>query len=281
RLQVRCDDLIVRASDNVVLKRGGHVFRASRLYYSLQSGQGYAIAELDDKLQPVVLSGERLRVEASPTPIPSSYMIFPELQVKLVIVARAITYFPGDRLQFRRPKFYQDQGQLLSLPYYELSLNSTELFSDQFISLGTSGFGLELPFYFNLSPRSTGIVYLRHQQQLGRSYYATDPGWSLDLVQGYSAQGSRRFEGAFGFTGLTRSDWGFRWTHSQEFNTATQASFYLDFPHHEGYFSSTNFSQQARAFRWGANIASGQTFTGPSASSFRSDVYVETQPKPF
>src|SRR5581483_725970 len=91
RLQVRCDDLIVRASDNVVLKRGGHVFRASRLYYSLQSGQGYAIAELDDKLQPVVLSGERLRVEASPTPIPSSYMIFPELQVKLVIVARAIT----------------------------------------------------------------------------------------------------------------------------------------------------------------------------------------------
>lgn len=280
RLQVRCDDLIVRASDNVVLKRGGHVFRASRLYYSMQSGQGYAIAELEDKLQPVVLSGDRLRVEASPTPIPSSYMVFPELQIKLVIVARAITYFPGDRLQFRRPKFYQDQGQILTLPYYELSLNSTELFSDQFISLGTSGFGLELPFYFNLSPRSTGIVYLRHQQQLGRSYYATDPGWSLDLVQGYSAQGSRRYEGAFGFTGLTRGDWGFRWTHSQEFNTATQASFYLDFPHHEGYFGSTNFSQQARAFRWGANISSGQTFTGPSAKSFRSDVYLETQPKP-
>src|SRR5262249_19048068 len=85
---------------------------------------------------------------------------------------------------------------------------------------------------------------------------------------------------AFGFTGLTRGDWGFRWTHSQEFNTATQASFYLDFPHHEGYFSSTNFSQQARAFRWGANLASGQTFTGPFASNLRTDAYVETQPKP-
>ena len=35
----------------------------------------------------------------------------PELQIKLNIVARSITYFPGDRLQFRKPRFFQDQAQ--------------------------------------------------------------------------------------------------------------------------------------------------------------------------
>ncbi len=281
RLQLRCDDNIIRAHDNITLKRGRHVVHASRLYYSLQSAQGYAIAEVDKKLIPVIISGESLKVEPSPTPIPSSYMMFPQLQVKLVIVARGITYFPGDRLQFRRPRFFQDQQQIMALPYYELALNSAELFSDQFLSLGTSGFGLELPFYYNLTPRSTGIVYLRHQQRLGRGYYATDPGWSLDVIQGYSANGSHRYEGAFGFTGLTRGDWGFRWTHSQEFNSTTQGAFYLDFPHHDSVFTSTNLSQQGRVLRWGTNLTAGQTFTGPSDTSIRNDFYVETQPHPF
>lgn len=278
-MQIRCDDSIVRAHDNITLKRGGHTIHANRLYYSLQSGQGYALADLNGKLQTVTINGEALHLAPSPTPIPSSYIIFPELQVKLVIVARSITYFPNDRLQFRRPRFFQDQVQIMSLPYYELPLNTDELFSDQFLSVGTNGFGLELPFYYNLTPRSTGILYLRHQQQLGRGYYATEPGWALDLIQAYSNNGSdRRFEGAFGLTGLTRSDWGFRWQHNQEFNASTQGSFYLDFPHHDSLISSGTFSQQFHTFRWGANVAAGQTFTGISDTNYRGDLYAETQP---
>ncbi len=280
RLQARCDDMIVRASDNITVKRGRNVFHASRLYYSLQSGVGYAIADLDKHLEPVVVSGESLKVERSKTPIPSSYMTFPQLQVKLIIVARSITYFPGDKLQFRRPRFFQDQQQILALPYYELGLNSQELFSDQFISLGTSGFGLELPFYYNLSPHSTGIVYLRHQEPLGRGYYATDPGWSIDMLQSYSSQGDRRYEGSFGFTGLTRGDWGFRWTHNQEFNSATQGTFDLEFPNHDSIFGAANFSQQNRLLRWGGDVSAGQGFTSLVNSSTRSDVYVESQPHP-
>jgi hypothetical protein len=281
RLQLRCDDMIVRASDNIVLQKGRNIFHASRLYYSLQSGQGYAIAELDKHLQPVIVSGADLKVEHSPTPIPSSYMLFPELQIKLVIVARSITYFPGDRLQFRRPRFYQDQKQILSLPYYELSLNSQELFSDQFISLGTSGFGLEVPLYYNLTPRSTGIVYVRHQEQLGRGYYATYPGWSVDVMQSYSEMGDHRYEGEYGLTGLLEGNWGFRWNHSQEFNSATQGSFDLEFPNHDSIFTATNISQQTRRIRWGADVSAGQLFTGGSDQSLLSNVYVESQPHPF
>ena len=281
RLQLRCDDLVVRALGNVVLKRGAYTQKATKLYYSLQTGDGYAMTEIDGKLQPVTVQGENVRIEPSKTVIPGSYVVMPELQVKLVIAARGITYFPGEKLQFIRPRFFQDQAQVLSLPYYELALFSQELFSDQFFSVGTSGFGLTLPVYYNLSPRSSGIVYLRHQQQLGRGYYSTESGWAIDVIQGYNNQGEKRSEGAYGFTGLTRSDWGFRWNHNQEFNSATQGSFYLELPHHDSVYSSANFTQQRKNFRIGVNFSGGQTFTSSHTATTRSDVYLETQPRKF
>jgi lipopolysaccharide assembly outer membrane protein LptD (OstA) len=279
RIQVKCDDQTLRAHGNIVLKRGKDVLKATVLYYSLATSQGYAIA-VDEKgnLSTVTVNGEHLRLEPTKTQIPYSYVNIPDFQIKLIIVAKGITYFPGDRLQFRSPKFYQDQVKIMTLPFYELPLGSDELFSDQFISVGTNGFGLDLPFYFDLSPRSSGIVYLKHQQPLGRGYYSQQPGWSIDVLRGYNAQGPHRYDGAYGFTGLTRSDWGFRWTHSQEFNSATQGAFYLEFPHHDSVFSTANLSQQFRTFRWGANLAGGQTFQN-GATNTQSNLYAESQPR--
>lgn len=279
RLQYRCQDGIVKARDNVVLKRGTAVLKASRLYYNIQTAEGFAIAELDGRPQPVSVHGESLRLEPRKDPLPTSYFHQDELSVKLVIVARNITYFPNDKLQFRRPRFFQDQTQILSLPYYQLGLYETELFSDQFISFGTSGFGLELPFYYDLTPRSSGIVYLRHQQQLGRGYYSTQRGWAIDVIQGYTSTGSQRYEGAYGFIGLTRSDWGFRWTHNQEFNDRTQGGVYFELPRPDSLFSTVNFSQQARYIRWGLNFSGGQTFNSERATSTRGDVFIESQPR--
>ena len=186
RLQFRCDDGILRAQGNVEIKRAGQKLSLNRLYYSLVSGEGWATTrEADSSSKSIKIHGEMLRVEQMSTPPPFSYMQFPNLQVKLVIVAVSITYFPNEKLQFRRPKFYQDQAQIMSLPYYELALHSDQLFSDQFISVGTSGLGLSLPLYYNLTPTRFGEVLLQHQQQIGRGYYATDPGWGIDVVQGY------------------------------------------------------------------------------------------------
>ncbi|MCW3095776.1 MAG: Organic solvent tolerance protein OstA [Chthonomonadaceae bacterium] len=278
RIQLKCDDQTLRAKGNVVLKRGKDVLHATVLYYSLATSQGYAIAQDENgNLSTVTVNGEHLRLEPTKTQIPYSYINMPDFQVKLIIVAKGITYFPGDRLQFRNPKFYQDQVKIMTLPFYELPLGSSELFSDQFISVGTSGFGLDLPIYFELSPHSTGIVYLKHQQPLGRGYTSTEPGWAIDVLKGYNSQGSQHVDGAYGFTGLTRSDWGFRWTHSQEFNSATQGSFYLEFPHHDSMFTTANLNQSFKAFRWGANLSGGQTFFN-GATNTQSNFFVESQP---
>ncbi|HLJ56334.1 MAG TPA: invasin domain 3-containing protein [Chthonomonadaceae bacterium] len=281
RMQMTCSDLILRARDNITIKRAGKTYKATRLYYSLQSGDGYAIGELNGRLQPLQIAGEVPHVEPSKTPIPTSYMGMPDLQVKLNIVAKSINYIPGDRLQFRRARFFQDQQQILVLPYYETGLNATELFTDQFISVGTNGFGLNLPFYYNLSPRGDGIIYLRHQQPLGRGYYSTQPGWAIDVIQGYSSLGDHRFEGSYGFTDLTRSDWSFRFNHNQEFNSRTQGSFDLEFPQHDSIFSAANFSHQLNAFRVGADFSGGQTFVGDHTTTSNANLFVESVPHPF
>lgn len=284
-IQLRCDDMVVRATNNVALKRGRQTLKVSRLYYSLQLAQGYAIAEFKGpkderpRLQAVAVSGMDLRLEPLRTPIPNTYLAMQSVENRLLVVSKGVTYFPGDRLQFRQPKFYQDQVPILSFPYYEMSLNSQELFSDQFISLGTSGFGLELPFYLNMSPSDKTVLYLRHQQQIGRSYFAQGTGWGVDLLKSYNALGERRSEGVYGFTSLLRGDWGFRWMHSQEVNPKTQSTLYVDLPQHQGVLANLNLNQQGKTLRWGGTLSAGQAFISTRDRSYRGDFYVETQPR--
>ncbi len=278
QIQLRCADMVVRALNNVEIKRGRQTLKVSRLYYSLPLAKGYAIAEYNKRLQAVAVSGMDLAIEPLKTPIPNTYLSMQKYDNRLLVVAKGITYFPGDKLQFRQPKFYQDQVPILSFPYYELSLNSQELFSDQFISIGTSGFGLELPFYLSMSPTDKTTLTLRHQQQVGRSYFSQESGWGIDLTKNYSILGDHRTEGAYGFTGLTRGDWGFRWLHSQEVNEKTQSSFYADFPQHQGVLTNLNLSQQQKVVRWGASVNAGQAFTSTGDRSYRGNFYVETQP---
>ena len=279
RLRLECNDLAnIRASGNVVFKRGKDVIKGIKLNFSLASEEGQAIAEMGGRFQSVKIAGSHLHTTPDPIPTPSTRYNFPELQVKLVIVARSITYFPGDRLQFQHANFMQDQAKILTLPYYELGLNSQELFSDQFFSIGSKGLGLDLPFYLGLSPHSSSIVDLHHGQQLGRSSFSTDPGWAIDLVRGYSMEGSQRYEGAYGFTGLLRGDWNFNWTHNQQLNSLTQASMYLDFPHHNSVYANTSLSQQNKVMRYGLNVSEGQSFESTGQNTFNNSAYVESQP---
>jgi hypothetical protein len=279
RLQLKCDENnIVRATTNVTLKRGKDVIHAARLYFSLTQGEGYAIADNNGKLEPVHITSDARLKTAPPTGhIPDSYFQLPDLQTKLVVVARSITYLPGEKIQFRRPRFYQDGAQILSLPYYEMSLTSDELFSDHFISVGTNGLGLEVPFYYSLSPHNAGIVTIRHQEQLGRSYFSQENGWGVDIMQSYNTDGSNRAEGAYGFANLLHNDWDFRWSHNQEFSHSTQGNFYIDFPQHDSVFASTDLTRNFKQFKVGLDASGGDSFLDGS-TNMHTSLYAETQP---
>ncbi len=279
RLYLYCDGLIVRAHGNVTVKRAKNTVTGSRLLYRLGEGSGFGIVDFEGKPQISEITGQNLRVAVLTTTIPNSYLLLPTLQSKLVVAARGITYFPGDRLIFNKPKVIQDGQQIYSAAYHQMRLDAPELFEDQFVSVGTNGFGLDLPIYYNMTANGSGTVYLRNQQQLGRSYFSQNQGFSVDVIQSYNQQRGRQFEGAYGFTGLTRGDWSFRWLHNQDFGRNSQGGIYLDFPQHTGVYSTANFNQQARRVRWGFNLSGGQTWAGLIESSRRGDFYLESQPR--
>jgi hypothetical protein len=131
-----------------------------------------------------------------------------------------------------------------------------------------------------LTPGSTGIFSVRHGEQAGRSSFSRRGGWSLDMLQGYNSIGSaRRYTGQLGLTGMNRDDWGFRWNHSQEFDSDTRATFYADFPQHRSMNLSTNLTKQMGPFYAGMNLSGNRNLTGISTSGLNGDIYLDTVPK--
>jgi hypothetical protein len=99
------------------------------------------------------------------------------------------------------------------------------------------------------------------------------------MIQQYNSTGTaRRYTGELGLTGLSRSDWGFRWNHSQEFNTETRASFNLDLPQHRAAFLSTNLNRDFAGLHLGLNLSGNRSFSGYHSAGAEADTYLETTP---
>jgi hypothetical protein len=280
-LQLDCMANTVRAFGEVVLRRGAARRQCGRLYYELHTGKGLAIAEINHRMGPVSIQGNDLQMEPVATAIAPKFLEMVDLSTaKLVIAARHILVFPGEKLQFKRPEFFQDGVKLLSMPFYALGLYAHQLFTDQFLGVGTQGLSLDMPLYYDLTPSSTGIFRIRHGERAGRSVYATRPGWALDLTHAYNSLGGpRRYTGEIGLSGINRSDWGFRWNHSQEFSENTRGSLFLDFPQHRGIFGSTYLNHRMGTVQMGLNLAANRTFSGYSSNGTEGNLYLETVPR--
>ncbi len=282
RIQLICNNRAqIIAQGDVIMHRGKYVVKAATLTYSMETGSGYAVVSQKGVYTQVQIGGVDLKQSPVHGYVPVSMLTMRQIQTKLVVVAKSITYFPGNKFQFVDPRFYQDNLMLLKLPYYEMKLGADQLFSDQFVSVGTSGLGLEIPYYYELSPRTAGIFTIEHQQQIGRGYYSQDPGWSFDLMEKYSGGGANAYQGNYGFTGLTRGDWGFHFSHSQAIGDNSQGSIYLDFPSHSSFFSDISLSTQQKLADIGFDFNAGQSLTGISGATLQSNAYIDTVPHAF
>ncbi len=280
-IQLNCTDSVVRATGNVRVSRGGKRFQCLRLNFPLLGKEGYAITETAKRIVPVKIhTNDLTTVPAADGLSPVVFQMVDISAATQAIEAREIRLFPGEKLQFKHPKFYTDGQKLVSMPFYSLPLYSTQLFTDQFVSVGTQGLGIDMPLYYDLSPVSMGVFHVRHGEQSGRGAFATRPGWSMDMIQQYNSSGAaRRYTGEMGLTGISRTDWGFRWNHSQEFNTDTRASFALDLPQHREAFLSSNLNRELGPLHLGLNLSGNRSLSGSRSSGSEADAYLETTPR--
>lgn len=302
-LDIQADSLQVDLQTRLVLahhatlQRGRHVLRVAELRYDLLNGAGTAILAGD--AQSVTVTGSDLEtapqpLDAAQLPLQSNPYRFVDLSdSRVVVAARAITADPGDQIQFRRATIYSDGKKLLSVAYHVMPMSTNQIFGQQLIGFGSEGVFLNIPYYYNVTPHSKGTIYLRNAAVSGAniansltsggSFFAGQGarhGMALDLEQTYEL--GRSGTGQFLVNGITRSEWGAQWSHTQRIDETTTGYLFVDYPEHRSVYATSNISRQFSGFSLNAN-ASGSNdpgIDGYSAKSYSLSTYLQTNPKP-
>lgn len=295
-LQYDLDESVITAR-NAVLKRGPYTITAAELRYELYGNTGIAILPETDTQRARSVSLDGLNFAQKPLTgqdaddvIANNRFRFLDLSTsRVVLSARDIAIDPGNVIQFKHATLYSDGKKVMSMPLHVMPLGTDQLFGEQVVGFGSDGLFLNIPYYYNLSPHSTGRIYLRNsaaatsgiQSSLAPTFGSSGsrPGVALDLQQTYTS--GREGNGSFVLNGLTRSDWGGSWNHSQKIDSATNAFFVIDSPSHRSLFGSSNLSRQFNGFS--ANIAATADHDpGTAGFSYTSDLvntYLQTNPR--
>jgi len=275
------DEIICRrrtSGDPIVMERGDKKLEASLLYYVTHDMKGKAIVEgQSGSMERISVRGADLVMEPDQEATPESFFDFTDLtESPILIKASSITIKPGDEIQFRHARIYVDGKKVLSVPLHVMALDSSTADASRYIGWGTNGLRIDLPFYYSLSPSSTGSLHLRRGQQAGWGFYSSNSGWSLDLMQQYTTTGGA--EGTFALNRLSKNDWGAHWQHSQEFDSGSRIYSYLEFPAHTDLFGTMSYSKPLNKGSLGINVY-GSKYKGQSAD-VTTDVYLQSAPKP-
>ncbi|GBC90157.1 hypothetical protein HRbin14_00889 [bacterium HR14] len=272
-LQLETDSLRVKAR-HARLRFGSEAATYNELVYDLRTGEGYGVTEHEGRWQVFrIRSGLRTPF---PEPLPPDWFQFADLSYsEMVIRARQIWFYPGERLQFRQAEFYVGDVRVLSLPLYSHSVWGSGVGADTFFGVQNGQVYLDIPYYYALAPGQVGALRLRTAQRASRGT-GISRGLFLDLEHEYRwGQG----QGAFTFTGLGRDDWGVLWRHSQPLGTRTRMHLWLDSPAHQGLYTSAQVSHQGRGFSLGATVAGSTFWEGSDARSLRTDLFAESTPR--
>ena len=240
---------------------------------SISGGEGLLLSIESGKVQKIELSKSVPELsEEEPIYIPEQFDMYDLSESAMVIKSKAVTIFPNQKINFTQASIYVSGKRMVTLPYYVLRLDGYINSNEQYIGCGTDGLKLSFPLYYALTPSSSGALLVRHGVSPGWGIYTGQPGWHLDVAQKYNTDNS---EGELNFNRVLNSDWGARFTHSQQLDPATNGYLYVDFPSHRDIFANVNLARSYKTVNVGLSIA-GSNSSGCNSTS--SDVYIQTKP---
>jgi len=265
--------------DNIVLRRGDKRIEASAIYYDFNAMYGILLTPASEGAKRMTFRGRDLFAEPATEDADQTRSLDyePVTEASMFIKASSIVIRPGEEVKFKRAVFYMDGSRMVKVPLYVVSLNGGGMGSSQMLSYGTDGLRMDVPFYYSLTPNSTGALRLRHSNSGTWGYVSDHPGWQLDLQQDYNYGGTT--EGSFVLDRVTSlNDWGARWTNRTEFQNSSQLYSYLDFPSHRSLYGSTSYS---RSFtNWSMSLNTRASRADGRDGTFATDAYLQTKAKP-
>lgn len=265
--------------DNIVLRRGDKRVEASAVYYDLTSMSGILLTPASDGAKRMTFRGRDLFVKPATDEEDQrrSLDYEPVTDAPMFIKASSMVIRPGEEVKFKRAVFYVDGSKMIKVPLYVVNLNGGGMGSGQMLSYGSSGLRMDLPFYYSLTPNSTGALRLKRSDSGGWGYYSGQPGWELDLQQDYNYAGTT--EGSFVLDRVTSAnDWGARWTNRTQFENNSQVYSYLDFPSHSSLYGSTNYTRSFNTWSMSLNTRASKVINADG--TLATDAYLQTRAKP-
>ncbi len=261
----------------VRLISGKEVFEASMFTCDLYASQGLMISAQKGKVQSLMVTGNKWSLGPDQTSYLPEEFDFKDLSDSGILIrAKQATVFPNDKIQFRNANVFVDGKKMLSLPLYVLSLTDYQPDGGQYVGYSTGGITVNLPFYYALTPQSSGALLVRHGQSSGWGQYGQTPGWFIDLRQRYRTDTS---DGMLTLSQISNK-WGAQLTHSQQFGKNMNGYLYLDYPEHESLFGSMSLNKTFKGFSAGMNMY-GSDYSakelGAEGHTKGADVYVQTQ----
>jgi hypothetical protein len=262
----------------IKLVRGHKQLDASLVAYNLNDMKGIAVVDGESgRVCHLKFRGADLATEQDTDELAQTYFDFADLSESQVLIkASSITVRPNEAVQFHRARVYVDGKKVLSVPLQVLPLGSQAAQTSQYVGWGTSGIRVDLPFFYSLTPNSTGSLHLRRGQQTGWGFYSVNSGWSLDLLQDYNTDTGA--QGSFGLTRITGGDWGAQWHHNQQYDSGSRLYSYVEFPSHKDLFGMVNLTKPLGRNSLGVNLY-GNKYGGQSGD-VSTDVYIQSEAKP-
>lgn len=164
------------------------------------------------------------------------------------VVARRTRVFPHDKVQFESATVFFNGRKLFAMPRYVASLNGAFNPATDMMAFNTQGgLTLNVPYYYQASPRGTGTLYVQHAP--GRGFAAEKPGFALALDQQYWM--SERSQGRLIVDQLGRGGWNLNWEHKMQFSPTARGELYFDMPRHRDAYLRSSLQKDFRSMQVG------------------------------
>jgi hypothetical protein len=267
--------------NTVSLSNGVETVSGDQLSYDFRGRRGLLV-RVSPKPVRLGIQGEALSTEENAAVDEGLWQPIATEGTETWIIARRLTIFPQEKIQFHHASVYVNDIHVVSLPVHVMSLSSlpgrggvNSLFGDRVIGYNsTGGVSLDVPFYYRANTSGTGAVRVRRAGSDG--FYTQRSGWSLALEEQYYL-GSKG-EGVLVLDEVPRSDWGVSLQHEQTFGPNERGYAFLDFPRHRDLFSRFSYYKRQPTFNFGAELYGTLPKEGRASGS--SQLYWQLDPKP-
>ena len=164
------------------------------------------------------------------------------------VAARRLRVYPHDKIQFEKATLFLNGGKVFSMPLYVVSLNGVFNPAQDMVGFNTSGgLTLNIPYFYQASPRGQGTVYLQHAPRNG--FAAEKPGFAVAVEQQYWLNDNSN--GRLIVDQIGHGGWNLGWQHKLQFSPTMQGSISLDMPRHRDRYLRTSLYKDLNSMQLG------------------------------